>query len=110
MKHVFKWADLNSENEDSTENWHDMFKGDTGFKFKDEGSLFKEITMTTDLLKQINEIAEYAKEQTVNAPDKRYYSKLVFMKNLLLLYASSSLTLSIGYNKGMSIWPHTPIF
>lgn len=76
MKHVFKWADLNSENEDSTENWHDMFKGDTGFKFKDEGSLFKEITMTTDLLKQINEIAEYAKEQTVNAPDKRYYSKL----------------------------------
>lgn len=76
MKHVYKWADLNSENEDSTENWHDMFKGDTGFKFKDEGSLFKEITMTTDLLKQINEIAEYAKEQTVNAPDKRYYSKL----------------------------------
>ena len=76
MKHVFKWADLNSENEDSTENWHNMFKGDTGFKFKDEGSLFKEITMTTDLLKQINEIAEYAKEQTVNAPDKRYYSKL----------------------------------
>ncbi len=76
MKHVYKWADLNSENEDSTENWHDMFKGDTGFKFRDEGSLFKEITMTTDLLKQINEIAEYAKEQTVNAPDKRYYSKL----------------------------------
>lgn len=76
MKHVYKWADLNSENEDSTENWHDMFKGDTGFKFRDEGSLFKEITMTTDLLKQINGIAEYAKEQTVNAPDKRYYSKL----------------------------------
>lgn len=76
MKHVYKWADLNSENEDSTENWHDMFKGDIGFKFRDEGSLFKEITMTTDLLKQMNEIAGYAQEQTVNAPDKRYYSKL----------------------------------
>lgn len=76
MKHVYTWANLNSESEESTKNWHDMFKGGFGFKFKDEGSLFKEITMTTDLLKQMSEIAEYAKNQTVNIPERRYYANL----------------------------------
>lgn len=76
MKHVYKWADLNDENEQSTKNWHDMFKGDTGFNIKDEGTLFKEITMTTDLLKQITEIAEFAKDNSINVHDKRYYSNL----------------------------------
>lgn len=76
MKHVYKWADLNAENNESTQNWHTMIKGDTGFSIKDEGSLFKEITMTTDLLKQITDIAEYAKNNSINAPDKRYYNNL----------------------------------
>ena len=76
IKHVYKWADLNDENELSTENWREMFKGDTGFKIKDEGTLFKEITMTTDLLKQISDIAEYGKNTTVNVHDRRYYTNL----------------------------------
>ena len=76
MKHVYKWADLNDENNSSTQNWGKMFKGDTGFKIKDEGTLFKEITMTTDLLKQISDIAEYGKNESVNVHDKRYYSNL----------------------------------
>lgn len=81
MKHVYKWADLNDESDecgkqDSTQNWGKMFKGDTGFKFKDEGSLFKEIIMTTDLLKQINQIAEFGKNESVNVHDKRYYANL----------------------------------
>lgn len=76
MKHVYKWADLNAENNKSTQNWHTMIKGDTGFSIKDEGSLFKEITMTTDLLKQITDIADYARNSSVNVHDKRYYNNL----------------------------------
>ena len=53
-----------------------MIKGDTGFSIKDEGSLFKEITMTTDLLKQITDIADYARNSSVNVHDKRYYNNL----------------------------------
>ncbi len=76
MKHVYTWADMNYESEHSTKNWHDMFKGDTGFKIKDEGTLFKEITMTTDLLKQIRDIAQFAEDDSVNIHDKRYYNNL----------------------------------
>ena len=76
IKHVYKWADLNDENELSTENWREMFKGDTGFKIKDDGTLFIEITITTDLLKQISDIAEYGKNTTVNVHDRRYYTNL----------------------------------
>ena len=76
MKHVYTWAEKNAFDDDSTENWHDMFKGDTGFRIKDEGTLFREITMTTDLLKQINNIAEYGKELTANPAKLRYYNKL----------------------------------
>lgn len=76
MKHIYTWANLNNENEDSTKNWREMFRGNTGFKIKDEGSLFKEITMTVDLLKQITDIAETAKEDSINVHDKRYYTNL----------------------------------
>jgi len=76
MKHVYTWAHKNAFDENSTENWHEMFKGDTGFRIKDEGTLFREITMTTDLLKQINNIAEFGKELTANPSKLRYYNKL----------------------------------
>lgn len=76
MKHVYKWADLNSTNEKSTKNWHDMIKGNNGFEIREEGSLFREITMTTDLLKQICDIAYYGEDNSVNVHDKRYYRNL----------------------------------
>ena len=76
MKHVYTWANFNNENEDSTKNCREMFRGNTGFKIKDEGSLFREITMTVDLLKQITDIAEIAKEDSINVHDKRYYTNL----------------------------------
>lgn len=66
----------------------------------------REATLTDHIL------YDRPRKRNMNIPlfFKRYYSKPVFMKNLLLLYANSSLTLSIGYDKGMSIWPLTPIF
>ncbi|MGN1154170.1 MAG: helicase-related protein [Candidatus Gastranaerophilaceae bacterium] len=76
MKHVYKWADLNASDDKSTKNWHYMIKGDNGFNIKDEGSLFREITMTTDLLKQINDIASLGENESVNVHDKRYYRNL----------------------------------
>jgi len=76
MKHVAKWADMNEESDKSLNNWHEMFKGETGFKIKDEGTLFKEITMTTDLLKQISDIAQTGEQNTGNVHDKRYYKNL----------------------------------
>ena len=76
MKHVYKWADLNASDDKSTKNWHYMIKGDNGFNIKDEGSLFREITMTTDLLKQISDIALLGENESVNVHDKRYYRNL----------------------------------
>ena len=77
-KHVYTWANMNSQDDDSTNNWKEMFKGDIGFKLKDEGSLFKEIAMTTDLLKQISSIADKENQSSLRGSDKRYYANLKF--------------------------------
>ena len=74
--HLYDWASLNSENENSTENWARLLQNSAANPIKDEGSLFKEITMTVDLLKQIAEIADEGIELSENKIEARYYNEL----------------------------------
>lgn len=76
IAHVYEWAKLNSENENSTENWKNVYSGDMKKSIRDEGSLFREIMMTSDLLKQMDDISNTALNLTTNNDDIEYYSKL----------------------------------
>lgn len=75
-KHVYDWANLNAHNENSLENWSTMFEKDTDESIRDEGSLFREITQTIDLLKQIDKIADAGIDIANNQKDIDYYLNL----------------------------------
>ena len=76
VKHVYKWAELNSNSDNSTKNWKELYSGDMKKSIRDEGTLFREIIMTTDLLKQMNEIAKVGAEISEREKDKKYYYTL----------------------------------
>ena len=74
--HIYDWAALNNENQDSTGNWAKLIENSKANPIRDEGTLFKEITMTADLLKQIMEISEEGLYLAENKLEARYYSEL----------------------------------
>ena len=74
--HIYDWAALNNENQDSTGNWAKLIENSKANPIRDEGSLFKEITMTVDLLKQISEISDEGLYLAENKLEARYYSEL----------------------------------
>jgi hypothetical protein len=76
VKHVYTWAELNKNNEDSTENWKELYSGDLKKTIRDEGSLFREIMQTIDLLKQIKDVCEEGELISVKNSDKKYYQNL----------------------------------
>ena len=76
IKHVYAWADLNNKSDDSTNNWKELYSGDMKKSIRDEGTLFREIMMTTDLLKQMDEIAKTGMEIAKKESEKKYYSNL----------------------------------
>ena len=57
------------------------------FPVRDEGTLFKEIAITIDLLKQITEICEEGINISKNDKDQKYYQDLkkTAMASILLL-------------------------
>lgn len=71
MDHLYTWAELNSKCEDSRKNWKELFEGELRFSIRDEGTLFKEITMTIDLLKQLIMITQIGEKYSEH--DKEYY-------------------------------------
>ena len=75
-KHIYEWADLNSKDKDSVENWKKLYHGDLSSTIKNEGSVFKEITMTADLLKQMKLIAKTGMEISDDKKDFQYYNTL----------------------------------
>lgn len=75
-KHLYAWADLNSKKENSKANWKDIVKGDLKTTIYDEGSLFKEINQTIDLLKQMNKIVDIGLQLAKNEQDKLYNAGL----------------------------------
>ena len=76
VKHVYEWAKLNQNNDDSIENWKTLYTGDMRKNIRDEGTLFREIMQTNDLLKQMKEISELGEELSSKGKDKRYYQLL----------------------------------
>ena len=76
IKHVYKWAQLNSEKDESTKNWKELYSGDMKKSIRDEGTLFREIMMTSDLLKQMDEIAKVGADISKKESQKKYYYNL----------------------------------
>lgn len=76
INHIYDWATLNQDITNSTENWARLIENSKANPIKDEGSLFKEITMTVDLLKQIVEISNEGLYLAENKQEIRYYSDL----------------------------------
>lgn len=75
-QHLYEWAKLNSQSTDSVENWKTLYHGDLSSTIKNEGSVFKEITMTADLLKQMKSIAQAGMEFSDDKKDYQYYHQL----------------------------------
>ena len=76
IHHIYRWAKANSWNEKSTENWANLMKSSETHPIKDEGTLFKEISMTIDLLKQISEICDEGLLVSDNIVEEKYYRNL----------------------------------
>lgn len=74
--HLYEWAALNATNDDSVANWKELYHGNLSKSIKNEGSLFKEITMTADLLKQMKLIAKTGIEYSKEKEDCQYYNNL----------------------------------
>lgn len=76
IHHIYKWAKANSWNENSIANWIKIMKESESHPIKDEGSLFKEISMTVDLLKQITAICDEGVMVADNIIEEKYYRNL----------------------------------
>ena len=76
MDHIYKWAELNEDNDNIIENWKNLYSGEFKFSIRDEGTLFKEINMTIDLLKQLVQITDIGILYSENDKDKGYYAQL----------------------------------
>lgn len=72
MQHLYHWARVNETNDNGRINWNNLYSGELKFSIKDEGSMFKEITMTADLIKQLIEITEVGEKLT----NDNYYTEL----------------------------------
>lgn len=73
MEHLYTWAELNTKEQDSRKNWKEIFSGDMKYSVRDEGSLFKEINMTVDLLKQLCDAAIEGEKYATTEEDRDYY-------------------------------------
>lgn len=73
-EHLYSWADLNSKSEDSRLNWKSLYNNFK--KGTDEGGLFKEVTRTADLLKQISEISDAGLKVVKTVSEELYYTEL----------------------------------
>ena len=76
-EHLFEWAKSNWQNENSVENWQSLYYEEVGKSIKNEGEVFKEITATADLLKQMEHIAKTGFDLSTTDEDKRYYENLM---------------------------------
>ena len=76
VEHVYNWADLNKHHGNSRSNWKEMYFGNINNFVKDEGSLFKEISSTIDLLKQMIGVASEGEIYSDSEEDKQYYREL----------------------------------
>lgn len=76
IDHLYKWIDLNLASDDKKKNWKELYGGELKTTIKDEGSIFKEIMSTKDLLKQLINVAEAGIVYSDSNLDKNYYLRL----------------------------------
>lgn len=76
IHHIYNWANLNNTNSNPIQNWAEIIATSDSHPIKDEGTLFKEISMTIDLLKQIIEICDEGIKVSHNVIEERYYKDL----------------------------------
>lgn len=72
---VYKWAYLNKVQSDSMASWRQVIKGNEEDGL-DEGSIYRAVLQTNDLLCQFAEIAEKGFENSESDEDKEYYLEL----------------------------------
>lgn len=75
-KNIYSWAELNNENEDSVNNWSRLYYNADKRHYKDEGSFFKGIMMTIDLLKQLKLVCDVGINISRSQDEYDYYSNL----------------------------------
>lgn len=77
MEHVYQWAELNENpEEESRKNWKMLYKGDLKHSIRDEGTLVKEINMTSDLLKQLIDISYEGARLSQDPMEAKRYANL----------------------------------
>ena len=76
INHVYRWAKLNNNNDDAIYNWRKLYSSEHRKALQDEGTLFREIKLTSDLLKQMGEIALLAQKVFKNPEEQKQYEKL----------------------------------
>lgn len=79
--HLYSWAELNQNCENSRQNWQEILQNTLGYNLQDEGTLFKEIVSTIDLTKQLIHICTKAEKIAQTADEQTYYAQL---KNKLI--------------------------
>lgn len=73
---MYNWALLNRNSSSSMSNWYQLLR-EVSKEKTDEGSVYRKIMQTSDLLSQIEEMARAALEVSENKEKSREYTKLV---------------------------------
>lgn len=77
INHIYQWADLNAHHGNSRDNWRNLYAERSFLSIRDEGTLFREITTTIDLLKQLADIAKIGVDYSGSDEERNYYSTLI---------------------------------
>lgn len=72
---LYNWALMNKMNTDSMNNWLELLSI-TPDRDADEGSIYRRVMQTADLISQIGEIATVGYEESETEEDKAYYAEL----------------------------------
>ena len=72
---LYNWALMNKMNSDSMNNWLELLSR-TDEKDADEGTVYRRVMQTADLISQIGEIATVGYKESETDADKAYYAEL----------------------------------
>jgi len=87
IEHLYSWASLNEEEDDSIQCWKEIMHNRIIYGIREEGTLFREISLTIDLMKQLIKITRYAESISTNQ-EESYYFKILsekFVEGLSLI-------------------------
>ncbi len=76
IRNIYEWANENSLDSDSRENWKKLVTDTLKDSIRDEGTFFKELTVTIDLMKQMVDICKTGIKYSNTEKEKEYYTNL----------------------------------